>query len=69
MRFAGRGFKLNGQFVFNLIDQALPNWTLVLNLDPNFMISDPGFIAVTGFITSRQVPMVPQSYIAGSMNK
>lgn len=63
MKFAGRGFKLNGQFVFNLIDQALPSWTIILTLDPTaFNLANA--VHVTGMIMNApgSPPIVPSSF-------
>lgn len=40
-----------------------PNWTLLLKMDPNYVIREPGFVAVTGFLISNTVPVVPDSFL------
>lgn len=48
---------------------VMPTWTLVLQMDPSYIAADPHFIRVTGFITNRDVPLVPNNLLTGSMDQ
>lgn len=59
--FGGKYFGNNyfGKSFWGHVGDASVTWTLILQYDPTWIGNSPNMVRVQGFLTSRQVQIVP----------